>query len=230
MVDRSDDKAVRRGRASIGFTVKSGWAAAVLLIASPPSLGVADSRRIELSDPAVPEARQPYHDGFGTARSSGPELVRLLGSVRRFGRKSVTQLIRDHITAGYDLAGMGIVVGSLIDPRRIGNEHIRIHAFEGQLFRSVVEEAARECALPCSIWRERDLYGVAAEDLRRPEQDIRSTVAALGAGVTGPWRTEQKAATVAAWLLLAKAGAARSGPASPERSPTPARRRTARGR
>jgi hypothetical protein len=196
----------------------------VLLTGSSPSLSVADSRRIELSDPAIPEARQPYHDGFGTARAGGPELSRLLGSVRRFGKKSVTQLIRDHNAAGYHLAGIGLVVGSLIDPETIGNEHIRIHAFEGQLFRSVVEEAARDCGLPCSIWRERDLYGAAAEDLRQPEQQIRSMVTALRAGVAGAWRTEQKAATVAAWLTLATGGRVQSPPRSPGRRASSTRR------
>ena len=229
MGERSNDEGARRVRAAVGFTVKSGWAAAVLLTGSPPSLGVADSRRIELSDPAIPEARQPYHDGFGTARSSGPELSRLLGSVRRFGTKSVTQLIRDHSAAGYQLAGVGIVVGSLIDPKGIANEHIRIHAFEGQLFRSVVEEAARDCGLPCSIWRERDLYGAAAADLRQPEQQIRSIVTALRSGVAGSWRTEQKAATVAAWLTLATGGRAQSPRQSPGRRVSSTRPRAARG-
>ena len=63
--------------------------------------------------------------------------------------------------AGHRLAGAGVVVGSTIDPTRIANDHIRIHALEGQLFRSVVEDAAIRNKLRCSIWRERDLYAVA---------------------------------------------------------------------
>jgi hypothetical protein len=229
MVVRSKDEGARRSHAAIGLTVKSGWAAAVLLTGLPAPLSVADSRRIELSDPAIPEARQPYHDGFATARSSGPELSRLLGSVRKFGRTSVTKLIQEHNAAGYHLAGVGIVVGSLIDPKDIANEHIRIHAFEGQLFRSVVEEAARECALPYSIWRARDLYGAAVEDLRQPEQHLRSTVSAMRAGVAGSWRSEQKAATVAAWLMLAT-GRRTSARKPPERAPRATRPRPPRRR
>jgi hypothetical protein len=200
------DESDSRSRAALGFTVKSGWAAAVLLTGSPKSPRVADSRRIELSDPAIPEARQPYHAGFGTARASGPELLRLLRSVRRFGKESVTELIRHYKTSGQQLAGVGIVVGSLIDPERIANDHIRIHALEGQLFRRVVEGAAAGSALPCSVWRERDLYSLAAAPLRQPEQQLRATLAALKGAVAGSWRAEQKVAALAAWLVLAARG------------------------
>ena len=190
-------------RAAIGITVKSGWAAAVLLTGSPTSPHVVDSSRIDLSDPAIPASRQPYHAGFGTARDHGAELSRLLRSVREFGRQSVTGLIRRHRRAGHQLAGAGVVVGSIIDPTRIANEHIRIHALEGQLFRAVVEDAAVRNRLPCSIWRERDLYAVAAEVVKQPEQRLRDTLAALRQGVAGSWRAEQKTAALAAWLVLA---------------------------
>ena len=50
-------------RAAIGFTVKSGWACAVLVAGSATSPRVVDSRRVDLSDPAIPESRQPYHAG-----------------------------------------------------------------------------------------------------------------------------------------------------------------------
>lgn len=187
--------------AAIGITVKSGWAAALLLTDSP--LHVIDGSRIELCDPAVPDSRQPYHAGFGTVRGSGPELSGLLRSVRRFGRESMTSVIGRYSTEGHRLAGMGVVVGSLIDPAQIANDHIRIHALEGQLFRSVVEDAAARNHVPCSTWRERDLYELAAGVLKQPEARLRATLGALGRGVARPWRAEQKLAALAAWLVLA---------------------------
>lgn len=197
------DQCAGVSRAAIGITVKSGWAAAVLLAGSATSPHLVDSGKIDLCDPAIPESRQPYHAGFGTARDSGPELSRLLRSVRQFGRRSMTRLIRRYRATGHELAGAGVVVGSMIDPARIGNEHIRIHALEGRLFRAVVEDAAVRNRLPCSIWRERDLYAVAAGAIRQSEQRLRDTLAALHRGVAGPWRAEQKTAALAAWLVLA---------------------------
>jgi hypothetical protein len=194
-----------RSGAAIGFTVKSGWASAVLLIGSSESPHVVDSRRVELSDPARPECRQPYHAGFGTGRSTGPELSSLIASVKGFGRKSVTGVIRQYQTAGHHLRGVGVVVGSLIDPERIANDHIRIHALEGRLFRTVVENAAVVSRLRVKIWRERDLYALAAAAFHQPEPSLRGALVVLGRTVAGPWRAEQKAAALAAWLVLARA-------------------------
>ncbi|HEY7447788.1 MAG TPA: hypothetical protein VH702_06540 [Vicinamibacterales bacterium] len=190
-------------RAAVGFTVKSGWASAVLLVGSTAAPRVMDSRRIELSDPTVPQSRQPYHAGFGTARQAGPDLTRLVASVKQFGRRSVTGLIRQYQALGPPLRGAGVVVGSLIDPERIANDHIRIHALEGQLFRGVVTDAAGRSRLPCSIWRDRDLYEVTVAALKQPEPALRGLLAELGRGVDGGWRAEQKAAALAAWLVLA---------------------------
>ena len=190
--------------AAIGFTVKSGWASAVLLVGPASAPGVLESRRVELSDPADPEARQPYHAGFGTARDSGPELTRLITAVQKFGRRSATTLIRRYQASGHPVRGAGLVVGSLIEPERIANDHIRIHALEGKLFRGVVQDAASTNGLQCSIWRERDLIGEATGILKQPEEAVRATLAALGRAMEGPWRAEQKMATLAAWLVLAR--------------------------
>ena len=162
-----------------------------------------DSRRIELSDPATPASRQPYHAGFGTARNTGPELSQLLAAVKRFGRQSVADVIREFAAAGYAVRGAGVVVGSLIDPAGIANDHIRIHALEGQLFRGVVQDAAVRSRLPCFVWRERDLPELAGDRLKLPEKSMRNALTTLGHDVAGPWRAEQKAAALAAWLVMA---------------------------
>ena len=189
-------------RAAVGFSVKSGWACAVLMAGPVASPRVVDSCRIELSDPAIPESRQPYHAGFGTARGAGRELARLVAAVKQFGRKSVSTLIRRYRRDGHDVRAAGLVVGSLIEPDSIANAHIRIHALEGQLFRRLVRDAAARSGLRCAIWRERDLYASAAEVLKRPEPALRDTLTALGEGVAASWRAEQKMAALAAWLVL----------------------------
>ena len=199
----------RKERAAVGFTVKSGWTAAVLVMQQATVPRVVDSQTIDLSDPAIPESRQPYHAGFGTARAAGARLSTLLASVERFGQRSLARLMSGYQAAGYDVRGVGLVVGSLIDPGEIANDHIRIHALEGQLFRGVLEKAASRHGMPCSIWRERDLAGAAQALLKRTEPALRDTIAALGRGVDGPWRSEQKRAALAGWLVLAGRSAGR---------------------
>ena len=189
--------------AAIGFTVKSGWASVVLLAGPATAPRVVDSRVIALSDPADPDAKQPYHAGFGTARAAGSKLKRLVAAVKRYGQKSVADTLREHRKAGYDLRGAGIVVGSLVDPATIGNDHIRIHALEGQLFRGVVKTAAARQKLPRVVYRERDLNASAAQVLATPEPELRRQLTALGRDRAGSWRAEQKAAALAAWIVLA---------------------------
>ena len=199
-------------KTALGFTIKSGWACAVVLSGTERTPQVIDARRIELSDPADADARQPYHATFGTARKPGPRLEQLLDAVQRFGRRSVGDFIRDQQNSEPRLVGAGIVAGSLVDPATIGNEHIRIHALEGQLFRGIVSDAAARRPLPAAVWRERDLYDAAVERLKRSEPDIRQTVTALGRGREGPWRAEHKAAALAAWLVLAGSRGPGRGP------------------
>jgi len=195
---------------AIGFTVKSGWACTVLVALVDGAARVLDHGRLELSDPALPESKQPYHDGAGTARKEGPALSRLLGSVRTFAAASLKDRIARFRTPGYPLKGAGIVVGSLIDPRQIANDHIRIHALEGRLFREIVQDAAERAKLPCFLWRERDLLAAARETLGKPEAQLRIMLRDLGKPFPGPWRSEQKAAALAAWLVLTEAPRARA--------------------
>ena len=188
---------------ALGFTIKSGWACAIILDGSGKTPQVVTSRRLELSDPADAHGRQPYHAGTGTARKPGPQLEKLIASVEQFGRRSVDAFIREYEKAGRRFAGAGIVVGSLIDPAQIANDHIRIHALEGQLFRGIVKAAADRREVASYIWRERDIYGSAANRLRRSEPAVRQAVAEFGRSVEGPWRAEHKAAALAAWLVIA---------------------------
>ena len=189
-------------RAAVGLTVKSGWASAVLVTGTRHSPRVADSTTVLLSDPDVVHSRQPYHAGFGTARAAGAGLSRLVASVKRFGRTSMSRLLRGYAEGRHEICGAGVVVGSLVDPRTIGNDHIRIHALEGQLFRTVVQTSLSRRGVKCSVWRDRDLFGVASQRLRRPESALRAALLNLGREVPGSWRAEQKAAALAAWIVL----------------------------
>ena len=131
----------------IGITVKSGWACMVLVAGSAASPRLLDSRRIELSDPSQPEARQPYHAGFGTAAKLGLNSRRWYRRVERFGSESMDMALEHYRSKGFRLDGVAVVVGSLIDPDTIGNSDVRIHALEGRLFRTIVVRAAERTGL-----------------------------------------------------------------------------------
>ena len=189
--------------AAIGFRVKSGWATAVLLVGPAREPRVADRRVIELSDRSVPSSRQPYHAVMGASPTNASKVERRLHKVvQQVTRKSVRELLRTYRAGGHRVRAAALVVGSEIDPARIANDHIRAHALEGRLFRTVLAAALASCGLRCAVVVEREAYALAAGVLARTEADLRSAVAELGRSHNGPWRVEEKTAALAAWMLL----------------------------
>jgi hypothetical protein len=203
--------------------VKSGFAIAVILT-GPSSAPTAIARRvIQLSDPDEAGTRQPYHDGFFHEQQDARELARRVTIVRRCAKKSVAALldelrrsaepasarataVRRSFSEGGSLAlrslRAGLVVGSVIDPKTVGNLHIRAHANEGLLFRTVLEDALRSHGVGCDVIVEKTLTKRAPVDLGRSDREIKKLVDGFGRTLGNPWRAEEKAAATAAWIVL----------------------------
>ena len=89
-------KQVKAETAAPGFRVKSGWAAAVLLTGPIGSPALRDNRMIDLSDPRVPETRQPYHATFGQLETDAKKINRRTDIVHRITKQSITDLLSDY--------------------------------------------------------------------------------------------------------------------------------------
>jgi hypothetical protein len=190
--------------AALGFRVKSGWAMVVLVSASSPP-GVIDRRRVDLSDPAVPDSAQPFHAGLDLPRAAGAKAVaRLVRCVERSSERAIAELIEHYRASGYRIVGAGIAVGSTVDPQTIPNDHIRAHAEEGRLFRVVIEHALKLSRLKSSVTREKDLIGEGTKMLGISEPRLRTELTKMGKAIEGSWRVEEKAATLAALMALAR--------------------------
>ena len=187
---------------ALGFRVKSGYAIAVALSGSASAPRILARRLVQLNDPAVPETRQPYHDGFYKQQDDPRELARRTAIVTRCAKRSVAALLKDECFGGLQCRGAGLVVGSVIDPAKVGNLHIRAHASEGQLFRTVLADALGVHGIPCDVSVEKTLAEKAAKRLKRSNAEITRTIAALGKTLGGTWRADEKAACVAAWMAL----------------------------
>ena len=79
--------------AALGFRVKSGWAAAVLLTGSARSPELCDVRRIDLSDPRFPETRQPYHAAMGKLETDNAKINRGVSVVQSIAQQSISTLL-----------------------------------------------------------------------------------------------------------------------------------------
>lgn len=182
---------------AIGLRVKSGHAIAVVLTGSNDAPRPVARRLVSLCDPDVAESRQPYHDGFYKTEEDAREIARRVRIVTRCAKRSVAALVSE--TGGVRAT---LVVGSVIDPDTVRNPHIRAHAHEGRLFRTVLEEALQSHGVSCAVVVDKHLLERASEELRRPPAAIARTVAAIGKALGGPWRADEKAAATAAWLAL----------------------------
>jgi len=188
--------------AALGFRVKSGWAVAVLLTGPARSPQLCDVQRIDLFDPRLPETRQPYHAAMGKLETDATEINRRVCIVRSIAQQSIATLLAGYRGEGYAISRASLVVGSQINPDSIANAHIRAHAFEGQLFRSVLEEVLQTCGIRTGIVIERNAYAQAAAKLKESNENVRRMIQNFGRAAQGPWRAEQKLAAVAAWVAL----------------------------
>jgi len=194
---------VKLQTAALGFRVKSGWAAAVLLAGPVGSPRLCDVRRIDLSDSRFPETRQPYHAAMGKLETDTRKINRRVDLVRRITEKSIATLLAGYRQNGYSIKRAALVVGSRIDPASVANPHIRAHAFEGWLFRSVLEESLRTHNIRTDVLTERDVYSKAAAELKQLNENVRRAIQNFSRETDAPWRVEQKLGAVAAWFALA---------------------------
>jgi len=191
--------------AVLGFRVKSGWAAVVLLTRLGDAPQLADVNRVELSDPRLPETRQPYHARMGKLETDSRVVNRRERLVRRIAQQSLGTLLTSYRQKGYRIKRAVLVVGSQIDPTIIANPHIRAHAFEGRLFRSAVEQTLEAHEIRTGVLLERDAYVRVAAGMKQSSEDLKRAIQDLGRSIpanSGPWRAEQKLATLAALFAL----------------------------
>jgi hypothetical protein len=194
--------AVKPQTAALGFRVKSGWAAVVLLTGPTDSPALRDNRLIDLSDPRVPKTRQPYHASFGQLETDATKTNRRTDIVHRATKQSVTKLLSDYRQKGYSITRASLVIGSQLDPATIANPHIRAHALEGRLFRLALEQALNAHGIRTAILLERDAYDTGSTQVKKSIHDVRRLIQNLGRSTEGSWRGEQKLAALAAWVAL----------------------------
>jgi len=188
---------------ALGFRVKTGRAVAIVLVGPLESPRVAARQELVLFDESVPDSFQPYHAGLELAPSQAEATVsRLSEIVRNVSMTVVGQLIDELSRAGMDPRAAGIVVKSLVDPGTVKNPHMHAHAAEGRLFFEAVAACLEQRDLKPAIHAEKDLYEHAAKALRATEGALEREVVAMGRAFGKPWRLEEKAAALAAWVAL----------------------------
>ena len=189
--------------ASLGVRVHAGWATAVALGGPSAAPVVLLRRRVELWDPSVPESRGPWHAAMENPGPAAATLVeRGSRAVRSAARQGLERLLRELREQGHVVAGAGLVVSSDPDPSRCRGAHIHAHAAEAILYREALREAATAEGLPSPFLIERTAHAEAARNLRLSTPELERRLKELGRPVGPPWRTDERAAALVAWMVL----------------------------
>jgi hypothetical protein len=176
-------------------------------------------------------ALEPYHlavemvrDGSGGAAESRPPRSSVAGLISQDveaavaeGRRRQDALASENLAAvltqlrasGYKPRLAALLInraGWLTEEHRLAHslsapEHPPV--IEGLAVRDALRFAFASCALPATEMDEKSLPETASAVLGRSLGELEGRLKALGAAAGKPWRKEQKAACLAAWLALA---------------------------
>jgi len=185
---------------SIGLRAKTARAIAVVL--GGPSEAPIVLRKFEmpLADPKIAATAQPYHEVMELEWAESQKEVRKTArAIEAIARKSLARLIKELQSGGMTVSGVGIVGAKDKDLARIGNFHIRAHAAEGVLFRQVLDLAADANRVKRRSFSDREFDELTAPELGA---GIKQKLNNLGRSLPAPWRTDEKQAATAAWLVL----------------------------
>jgi len=193
----------RRESAGIGFRVRTGNATAVMLGSAADSPRFLARLYIPLVDMNDDEARQPYHVVAEQDEERGMKLVRQsLKTATSNAARATRGLIDRARNSDFEVRAGVLVVGSDTNPASIRQPHVRAHALEGRLYREAVEGALSQCGLASRVLVEREVLGNPEEAVGKSRTQLKAAFTTFAKEAGRPWRSQEKAAALAAWVAL----------------------------
>jgi hypothetical protein len=190
---------------SLGLRAKTARAILVALAGSARTPEPLTKGEIVLATPGNAALFQPYHRVMDLPWNRAVPAV--AAAERKIAEIAVAAL-KEHLAAlravGITITTVGVVGAPERDLAAMGSPHIRAHAAEGVLFRRVLETAAAANGVRCVRFPERDLESFASSRLKIPSAAIKAGLSRFGERLGRPWRADEKAAAIAAWLAFAE--------------------------
>jgi hypothetical protein len=192
-----------RRQCALGVSVHAGWVACVVARGSVHARQISAREEVELLGDLE---RFVYH----RAAEARVTEERILANARRSATARATAglgLIVDQARArGEDITACAIVAkgGELLALDAIRAAHPRIHSAEGHFYRDVLHDAAEGIGLATRILSPRDPDAHAARAMDVGLTELPALLALAGRAVGRPWAKDQKAASLAAWTVLAE--------------------------
>ncbi len=178
--------------AAIGIRMHSGWGALVAVSTSAGSVEVIERRRVAITTPGTPGAKQPYHFAENLDL---PEAERFLANCFAASKRLALAAVRDVVdelrSRQYRVVGSAVLLASgrpLPPLSKILASHALIHADLNLAVTGFRERELDQCVLTT--------FGKAAAQTQRQ-------ISTLGRFLGPPWTKDQKTAALAALLVLA---------------------------
>jgi hypothetical protein len=195
-------------RAAIGVRAHSGWGALVAVTNNAGTVEVIDRRRVIIIAPGTPGAKQPYHFAENLELAEAEAFIdKCSAASERLALSAIRELVGELRDRHYRLVGSAVLLASgrpLPPLSKILASHALIHAAEGEFFRRMFWKAFENLDLTVTGVRERDLEECAHSTFGRAATRMQQQISTLGRVLGPPWTQDQKAAALAALLLLAK--------------------------
>lgn len=189
--------------AAIGLKAKTGRAIAVVLSGPINAPQLISRSELSLTDPNMPATFQPYHEVMEMPWDESLKKVKpFVRAIERVAAKALAELVHELRAQGLTIVGIGVVGSVDRELSKIGNYHIRAHAAEGLLFRQVLEHAAQSKKFPHRTFSEKTLGTQATAELKLTLAQLNNHLKSIGQSAGSPWRTDQRTAATAAWLIL----------------------------
>jgi hypothetical protein len=197
-------------QAVFAIRVHSGWGALVVVAGNPAAAEILKRSRITIVDRKAAGGAQPYHFAQGQSLPAAERhLAQCAANSEKLAFEGLREVV-DEIGHGVPaIAGCAILMASgraLPDLSKILASHPLIHTAEGEFFRQAFWKAAERLDIPVTGFRERDLAQEAQIAFGKAAGQAARTISNLAKVVGPPWTADQKLATLAALLLLARGG------------------------
>jgi hypothetical protein len=189
--------------ACLGLRAKTARAIAVAVTGTIDSPRAVTRAEITLSTHGAPALFQPYHQVMSLPWEEAILAVRdSERAIEAIAKSRLELFLLDLQSQGLQITSIAIVGAPERKLESIGSPHIRAHAAEGVLFRHVWQVAAEGIGLPWQTFSEKGFEPSAASLLGMPVDAVRSRLAEFGGSLGRPWRADEKAAAMAAWIAL----------------------------
>jgi hypothetical protein len=193
-------------RAAIGVRMHSGWGALVAVSQSAGTVEVIDRRRIALTSPGAPGAIQPYHFAKDLELPAAEKFIGdCFTASKRLAAAAIQDVVNELRARKYRVVASAVILASgrpLPSLAKILAAHPLLHAAEGEFFREAFTKACEGLDIPVTGLRQRDLEERARTTFGKAATRISRQISEQGRTLGPPWTSDQKNATLAAFLVL----------------------------